>query len=126
MISQKDIEALARGADMSSKAIRLFIGSNNIAVKKDKLIEDSVVRLELGLNILQKDVLFDPSLLKVEIPVSLNEYARVAPKVYAWVKGGGFNPSVIPERITYANLVHACRTVSRVRAILMRSCTYQP
>ncbi len=127
----KQYQQLARQTNISEQALRRILGSVPVEVLRPADPEQDLLdvdpsklseRFNLGFRlIVDTSLQIAPSAELVERTAAcIAEYMRSCPLIYAWIISGGFDPSKIPERVSRANLLHASRTVGRLRAKLIR------
>ena len=131
-LNAQQIQKIARQSNVSENALRRLLGSVMIELVKaiepgsdteTPLASKKVERFEIGMR------LTTDSTLRVaageqfvgKLVAALAEYKRLCPLVYAWLLSGAFDPTKVPERVTRANVLHANRTIGRIRASLLRS-----
>jgi hypothetical protein len=125
LVREKDIQAIAKGCDLSERAVRRFLGS--VRVPRFETGENEPSRAEIGRDLgLRVDQAFRSGLAQEVLGAlvsALNEYKKCCPLVVAWIARGDFRPKEIPAQINAATLLHASRTAGRLRALIMRGRT---
>jgi hypothetical protein len=123
-LPDKSIQAIARVANTSPEVVRRLLGELSVgwihpAVAGEK---PRVESLRLGLRFNSLSPLQLSGLIGKEERVggTLVEYRNCCPVVCRWTWSGGFNPKKLPDDLSRAELVHACRTAGRLRARLLR------
>ncbi len=105
-LSEAAAARIAAAAGISVSAVRRLAGSVKVSAREREF--------DLGLRIPEIP------LREEDIASALRDYLSCCPKVAGWIASGGFVPSRLPGDVTYARLLHACRSSGRIRAELLR------
>jgi hypothetical protein len=115
--------ALAQASGLNGKAVERILGSARVLVPR---ADAEPQQLELGFNLrsaLGERLRVQKSLTPAEFSIlaqRLREYSKCCPAAVSWIGRGDFDGKKVPELLTPAMLVHACRTAGRLRARVLK------
>ena len=110
------IEKIAKDLGLSPQGIERVLGQIWIEVTSP---EGQKKRFNLGLRleVVMRESRWVPHKF---ILAALREYQNASPLIFRWLVSGGFNPSRLPQDLSYPQVLHASRTSGRLRAALLR------
>ncbi|MCO6429601.1 MAG: hypothetical protein J5J00_01985 [Deltaproteobacteria bacterium] len=114
-ITGEIVQKVARDSGLSEKSVRRIVGSIPVPVAGKS---GSNRTFDLGLRL--EEVNLSSSAVG-NLCSTIKEFGAACPVAVAWIGRGGFDPAKPPKELTYAKILHACRTAGRLRAILLRS-----
>ena len=115
---------IAKQIGISPQAVERLVKSTKVPDRKMTASVESSADFEIGLRIDKKFLETDicpGGFSEQQIIFALNAYAKASPAVYNWLCSGNFTSDRLPETVTRALLIHACRTAGRIRAELIKS-----
>jgi len=120
LLSNKEVELLAKELSASPKAVTRILGSQRITFSFDSSLKQ---QLQLGLNLLAPEFFIGmdrKNSLQQLRSIALS-YQKHCPKIVNWLKRGDFQPFKPPSQLDKALVIHACRTASRLHAEALRA-----
>ena len=117
-LTARQLGEIAKLADMSEKAARRLLSRAAVRESDEQDGKESSQReYSIGLRLSgDSGLAFSSVETGRKLAGIMNEYGRVCPLVYTWLKRGDFDPLSIPENIDRGMLLHASRTAGRLRA----------
>ena len=123
ILTHQELQRLAKGAACSERAIERLLGTAYAQVSQP---DGGTAPMQLGINVIGPELGFSGQVRDKILAVfesQIREYQNTCPRVTAWLQRGDFDPTKIPELVKQTELVHACRTASRLRASCIRLLT---
>ena len=110
-LTHKELQNFCRDAALSEKAAERLLGSATVAP------------YQLGLRLIGPELqLQSPrEVLLKGFAAAIKEYRNCCPRVTSWIARGDFDPTRLPSEVDQGQILHACRTASRIRAEFIRS-----
>jgi hypothetical protein len=145
MKTEAQLKRLASLSNVGQKAVERLLGSIEVQLNREteaespKQASSELPRAEqhsaeqhradkqsvqLGLNVrsvfLKGELNYSGDAAVNQMAKLLREYAGSCPQIVAWIGRGDFKASKIPDELSRAKIIHACRTAGRLRAGFMR------
>lgn len=119
---EQQLRLIAKSIDCSPEAIKRLTGALPVTESCEWLQKDQHPQvLDIGLRL--DSITYTSAQVKLieeGLLAAISEYRRVCPSVFRWIVRGDFSVRRIPDDVTKASLLHACRTVGRLRARVFR------
>ena len=129
-LNYKQLELAAKQLGVSERAVERLMGGTTVDVLKKididntddlhHLADNSVERFQVGLRLQGESSLIWTKSVEELCIRSLKEYRSKSPQVFNWLCSGNFDPKKAPDNVSRANIFHASRTASRLRAGIFR------
>ena len=121
MQNLKMIASLQRELNISEAALFRILGSTRVPVGNGSAAEASSKEYDSGLRRMARGKSTEELFVSEnEILESCRSYSSVCSQVYGWLCRGDFSPKKIPDSLSKAKILHACRTAGRLRAEVLR------
>lgn len=123
-LPERDLKNLVVLSHLELKAVQRLLGS--LRIPNPKLGTRGTDFLDIGLRMDSPDVTtrlvstLGKEGMLAAFSEALRSYASACPSVCTWVGRGDFVVDKIPDTISKATLMHACRTAGRLRARCLR------
>jgi len=117
-LNEKQARTVAGVAGINEKAVHRLTKSLRIPLEENRIVE-------IGIHVTDHFLIakFCTEAGLACLGTTLKEYMRTCPVVIGWVGRGDFKPEIIPENVKKGSIIHASRTVGRLKAELIRSFT---
>ena len=124
-LSDKEARFLSDKSEKSVQLVRRVFGSLRIHYPPLHLADgdEAVTAFDIGLRLegpLEKAAGNRTEFLS-RAGDEIRAYASSCPQVFQWIASGEFSTDSLPDAITKARLLHATRTVGRLRAKILRN-----
>ena len=121
--NEKLLKDLAKKTGLNDKGIKRVLGSIPVSTKGLTSDSEGSISYDLGLRLNTKDLFkrVQSQADKLSLEDVIIDYRNNCAHVVNWIMRGDFNPTNIPAHIPKSALLHASRTIGRLRAAVLRS-----